>query len=124
MANNANFQDWDPVVFKKNPKNTQTKQTETIIRPKGYSVPKPSENNDGDVHVDAKVSPELKKRVIQLRTSQQKPLNTQTGFATSINVPCDKINKLEAGLLPHKEAKQIALKMERRFKVKVLENLN
>ena len=124
MSNPANFQDWSTVVLRKSSKELQKKNatTETHLRSKTENLPKPKLTADGEIVLDQKVSPQLKKLIIQCRTSQQKPQNTQSGFANSINVPCDQINKLENGTLSHKEAKQIALKIERRYKVKILEN--
>ena len=118
----ANFQDWNQVILRKNPQKKNV-ITETQLRPKNMSLPKVKDSQDGEIAVESKVSPELKKRVIQVRVAQPKPNNTQQCFANSLNIPCDLINKLENGTLSHKEAKQIALKIERRYKVKILENL-
>ena len=125
MSNPANFQEWETVVLRKSSKEIQKKNaiTETVNRPKNFNAPKVQDVQYGDIHIDSKVSPALRKRVLEVRVAQQKPNNTQSGLASSINVPCDQINKLEAGSLSHKEAKQIVLKIERRYKVKILENL-
>lgn len=116
-------QDWKEVILR-NPKAAKPSsnlQKETVKRSSG-TVQKEVDIAEGK---EIKyVSPKLKKAVLDARTNlidlSTDKCYTRDSFAKRINVPVKEIKLLETGKMTEKEAKQIALKIERVFKIKIL----
>jgi hypothetical protein len=109
MSHSSNFQDWNTVILRKNSKEIAKNNQVTEVQKKqsGNNVPK--------VII---VSHELKQKIITTRTTLKVK---QDQFAKSINEPFKNIQLVECGKLSLKEAKQIAIKIERKYNVKILE---
>jgi ribosome-binding protein aMBF1 (putative translation factor) len=110
----SNFQDWTTVVLRKNSKDIAKKNAVTVVekRQSGTSIPKDVDS------AQPLVTNDLKQKIIQTRTSLKLK---QDQFAKEINELPKNIQLCECGKLTLKEAKQIAIKIERKFKVKLLE---
>ena len=113
-------QDWKEVVIYK-PNSKKTKQTETVKRTQHNNV---KEVDIAEGKTIQFVSTDLKKKLENVRLSIHNPETeksiTRDEFAKKINVQSKSIQLLETGKLTEKEAKQIALKAERVFKIKIL----
>ena len=118
-------QDWKEVILR-NPKAAKlgsNVQKETVKR---FTGNKQKEVDIAEGKEIKYVSPKLRKAVEQARTSlidlETDKCYTRDSIAKKINVTPKEIMLLETGKMTEKEAKQIALKMERTFKIKLLGN--
>jgi ribosome-binding protein aMBF1 (putative translation factor) len=114
MSHPSNFQDWNTVILRKNSKEIAKNNQVTEVQKKqsGNNVPK-------DIETPViMVSHELKQKIITIRTTLKLK---QDQLAKSINEPFKNIQLVECGKLSLKEAKQIAIKIERKYNVKILE---
>lgn len=115
MSHPDNFQDWSTVILKN--KSAEIKKrnviTEVQKRNTGNSLPKDVEAPQPVVTSD------LRQKIINARVALK--LN-QDKLATSINVKPQDVKMLESGKMTMKDAKQIALKIERKYRVRILEN--
>jgi hypothetical protein len=118
-------QDWKPVVLcnfkiaKENAKkNSQPVKRVSTIKVKDVGI------EEGEVKIE-KIHSNLKNAIIQVRLSQQdKQLKTQEGFSKRCQLKLSDLKELEQGKIGQAQAKQIALKIEKHLKVKVLESIN
>lgn len=118
-------QDWKEIILR-NPKAVKSGsniQKETVKRF--------SDNTQKNIDISEGklikyVSPKLRKAVEQARINlidvTTDKCYTRDSIAKKINVTPKEIMLLETGKITEKEAKQIALKMERTFKIKLLGN--
>ena len=84
---------------------------------KRQSVPQGTKDVDPETNPIQKITNSLKNDIVSVRTA--KGFN-QEQLARHIQQPVKDIKNLEAGKIPMKQATQIALKIERVFKVKIL----
>ena len=116
MSHRDNFQDWNTVVLRNKEIKNRNTITEVQKRHVGKQIPK-EENLETPQQM---ITHDQKQKIISTRLALK--LN-QEKLATSINVKPQEIKTLEIGKLTTlKEAKQIAIKIERKFRVKILEN--
>ena len=115
MSHPDNFQDWTTVVLKNNSKNMQTRNaiTEVQKRHVGNQAPKEEKLEEPQQMITHVLKQQLINTRVALKLNQEK-------MATAINVKPQEIKSLESGKITLKEAKQIALKIERKFRVKIL----
>lgn len=117
MSHPDNFQDWTTVVLRNNSKDIKNRNAITEVHKRQSGNQAPSEEK-----LEAPqqmITHDLKQKIINTRVALK--LN-QDKLATSINVKPQEIKVLESGKITLKEAKQIALKIERKHRVKILEN--
>ena len=114
-----NHQDWKEIVLhKRNPKNNE--HTKTV---KHYTPNKVKDIDITEGNTIKYVSNDLKKKIENVRLSlrnQQDRSISRDEFARNLNVSSKIIQLLETGKLTEKEAKQIALKIEKIYKIKIL----
>ena len=115
-----NHQDWKEVVIHK-PNSKKNQQTEKVKRTQHNNI---REVDIAEGKTIQYISSELKKKIFSVRIntiSQQtdKPLSRDE-FAKKLNIPSKTIQLIETGKITEKEAKQIALKIERIYKIKIL----
>ena len=113
-------QDWKPVILR-NPKVAKAKQpTETVKRVQFKGV----KEVDMDENRVTMVSSQLKRAFEQARLNSRDPQTnrcyTHDRLAKLINGDPKVIKQLESGKLSEKDAKQVALKVERALKIKIL----
>ena len=109
-----NFQDWTTVVLRNKSAEIKKRNAVTEVQKKysGNQLPKNIEQPQ------PLVTTELKQKCINTRTALKL---TREKLACGINVKLQDINLLENGKITLKEAKQIAIKIERKYRVKILE---
>ena len=98
----------NPKMAKKHPL-----ATEVVKRPQHTSA----RDVDAESNPVQRVENSLRSTLLQFRTNKKLG---QEQLAKAINQPVKDVKMLEAGKVSQKEAKQIALKIERVFKVKLL----
>ena len=114
-------QDWNTVVLR-NPKLTgQNAPKETVKRPV-HSFQKEA---DAETNPIKTVSNDLKRKIIATRLAYMEPGSSKAGItqermAVLAKVKASDVKLLEQGKLDMKQAKQIALSIERSLKVKIL----
>jgi ribosome-binding protein aMBF1 (putative translation factor) len=108
-----NHQDWDPVVIHNPTAVKRSLPTETVKRIQHTGV-KDVDMEDNRIVM---VNSQLRKTCEQARLSTK---NTRESLAKLIHGDPNTIKLLETGKLSEKEAKQVALKIERALKVKIL----
>ena len=105
-------QDWKPVILQKSPP----------VKHVQYAHVKEVDIDECRVKM---VSPQLKRAFEQARLNSRDPRTgrcyTHERLANLINGTPKSIKQLETGKLSEKEAKKVALKVERVLKIKILE---
>jgi ribosome-binding protein aMBF1 (putative translation factor) len=119
-------QDWNPVILR-NPnaaKKNINVQTETVKRYTGNKMVKDVDIAEGKEikYVCSKLRKAFEEARTHLVDPQTKKCYTRDSIAKRLNVSGKDITMLETGKLTEKESKQIILKLERVFKVKILES--
>lgn len=106
-------QDWTPIVLRNKSNTVSNKNATTEVQKKQQHDSKPKDI-DGAQQL---VTNDLKQKIILARTS----LNLkQDQLAKAINVLPKNIQLCDSGKLSLKEAKQIAIKIEQKYKVHIL----
>ena len=116
MSHPDNIQDWTTIVLK-NKYNTIKKRNATEVQKRQDGNRGPSETKLEEPQV--MITTDLKQKIINARTALK--LN-QEKLATGINAKLQEIKLLESGKMTLKEAKQIALRIERKYHIKLLEH--
>lgn len=111
MSSSVNFQDWEQVVIRKSKPPIKQEPNKTFYK---HSL----DSNEESPPQQNKVTNNLISKIKDLRISIAK--QNQETFAASIGVKPIFIKEIENGKMSLKDAKQIILKMERKFKVKIL----
>lgn len=106
-------QDWKPVVLRGPTAVKRNLPTETVKRVQFKGV-KDVDMEDNRVVM---VNPQLRKTFEQTRLAGK---HTRESLAKLINGDPNTIKQLEMGKLSEKEAKQVAIKVERALRVKIL----
>mgnify|MGYP000521853183 CR=1 FL=1 len=113
-------QDWKPVVLRNPTAVKKNLPKETVKRVQHTGV----KDVDMDENRIKMVSPQLKRAFEQARLNSRDPQTgrcyTHDRLAKLINGDPKVIKQLETGKLSEKEAKQVALKVERALKIKIL----
>jgi len=115
MSHSSNFQDWNTVILRNKSKEISKANSITEVQ-------KRTSENKGPKDVETlqpMITNDLKQKLITLRTSLKLK---QDQLAKAINESIKNIQLLECGKLTLKESKQIAIKMERKYNVKILGN--
>mgnify|MGYP006883189624 CR=1 FL=1 len=116
-----NHQDWKPVMLR-NPNIAKAKQPTEIIKRIQHHGTKDVDMEESRVKM---VGSQLKRTFEQARLNSRDPQTgrcyTRDRLAKLIHGDPKTITLLETGKLSEKEAKQIALKVERVLKIKILE---
>ena len=114
-------QDWKPVIIRNSNMTRAKRPTETVKRIQPHGT-KNVDMNDSRVKM---ISPQLKRAFEQARLNSRDPQTgrcyTHDRRAKLINGDPKTIRLVEKGKLSEKEAKQVALKVERALKIKILE---
>ena len=110
-----NFQDWTTVILK----NNSIKKRNVITEVQKRDTKERGPNEDKLEEPQQMITTDLKQKIINARIALK---FNQDKFATSINVKPQEIKLLESGKITLKEAKQIAIKIERKHRVKILDN--
>ena len=117
MSHPDNFQEWTTVILKNNSKSIQNKNAITEVQKRSVGNQGPKESNLETPQ--QMITTDLKQKIINARVALK--LN-QEKLATAINVKPQDIKILESGKMSLKDAKQIAIKIERKYRVRILEN--
>jgi len=117
MSHSSNFQDWNTVILKNNSKDLKKRNAITEIqkRIQGDQAPKDSKLEEPQEMVTTNLKQKIINSRVALKLNQEK-------LSTAINVKPQEIKLLESGKITMKEAKQIAMKIEHKFRVKILDN--
>ena len=115
-----NHQDWREVVLYK-PNSKNIKQTDTVKRTQ-YNKVKEVDIAEGKTikYVNNNLKKKIETTRLNLRNQQTDKALSRDDFAKSLNIPSKNITLLETGKISEKDAKQIALKIERIYKIKIL----
>lgn len=117
MSNPDNFQDWNTVILRNKNAEKKGKNGITEVHKRNVGDQKPS---DEKLEIPQEmITTDLKQKIIQTRIALKL---TQDKLATSINIKPTDIKLLESGKCTLKDAKQICIKIERKYRVKILEN--
>ena len=115
-----NHQDWKPVVLRNPSIAKKNVPKEVVKRVQHHSL----KEVDVDENRVKMVSPQLKRAFEQTRLNSRDPQTercyTHDRLAKLIHGDPKIIKQLESGKLSEREAKQVALKVERVLKVKIL----
>ena len=115
-----NHQDWKEVVLHK-PNSKKKQQTEKVKRTHNINV---REVDIAEGKTIQYISNALKNKMTSARNNTIHPQTerpiSRDEFARKLNVPVKNIQLIETGKITEKEAKQIALKIERIYKIKIL----
>ena len=113
-------QDWKEVIIR-NPNLKSNKQTVKVKRTHHNDV---REVDIAEGKTIQYISTDLKNKITTARLNLINPQTERSlsrdDFAKKINIPSKTIQLIETGKITEKEAKQIALKIERVYKVKIL----
>lgn len=113
-------QDWTPVVLR-NPSIAKKNVPKKVIKRVQHHGVKEVDMDENRVKM---VSPQLKRAFEQARLNSRDPQTgrcyTHDRLAKLIHGDPKVIKELETGKLSEKEAKQVALKVERALKIKIL----
>ncbi len=114
-------QDWKPVVLRNPTAVKKNLPKETVKRVQHTGV----KDVDMDENRIKMVSPQLKRAFEQARLNSRDPQTgrcyTHDRLAKLINGDPKTIRLMETGKLSEKEAKRVAIKVERALKIKILE---
>lgn len=120
----VNTPDWKPVVLV----NKSVAKKNIVKEPMKRFAQKTSKEPDAEINPVVMVTSSLKKKIIGARLAYTEPGSNKQGvsqerFAQLIKVKAADVKLLEQGKIDNKQAKQIALAVEKHLKIKVLQSV-